>query len=146
MPVGQYRTCIGNTDPDPAEQSQQKKGFKKKSCSQFGLFIVWSMFFKTKKLKEFQLLYGPQRKTLKLTERPPAMWREHPALQNKKFLKVFLFGGVSCLSESRSKLRILCSLYSWAEDVYHLYLCGGLKTHARKPTHNKFNYNHTRMQ
>jgi hypothetical protein len=30
MPVGQYRTCIGNTDPDPADQSQQKKGFKKK--------------------------------------------------------------------------------------------------------------------
>jgi hypothetical protein len=55
------------------------------------------MFFKAKKLKEFQLLYGPKKKTLKLSERPPAIWREHPALQNKKFLKVFLFGAVSCL-------------------------------------------------
>ncbi len=125
--------------------------FMTKHASKFRLFDESgfesrSMFFKTKKLTEFQLLYGPQRKTLKLSERPPAIWREHPALQNKKFLKVFLFA--FCLSESRSKLRIQCSLYgySWAEDVYHLYLCGGLKTHAGKPTHNKFNYNHTRMQ
>ncbi len=86
-----FRIRIGfNADPDP------DPGFRLPKTVE-NLQLKDCLIFLNKKLK-FSYPYRPPYRTSKLQQKPSPLKREHPALQNMKFINFFLsfFVGLFC--------------------------------------------------